>query len=205
MTTLITEDDKKRIADAIANAEHKTSGEIFCVIARRSGSYRLVPVAWAAAVALFVPLPLIEFTEASAEAIYMLQLSAFIGVSLLLSHPKLRVRAVPKLARIERAQRAAMRQFMAHGLQDTKARTGVLIFVSLAERYAAIIADEGINVKVDQSVWDGAMAELITAIKEKKAADGLLAAIERCGKVLAEHFPPGAMNKNEIPNRLVEI
>lgn len=202
---LISDTDKKRVTDAIAAAEQKTSGEIFCVIARRSGSYRLVPVAWAAAVALFVPLPLIEFTETSAEAIYMIQLLAFILTSLILSHPKVRVRAVPKLARIERAQRAAMRQFLAQGLQNTKARTGILIFVSVAERYAAIIADEGINAKVGQDVWDGAMADLISAIKDGHAADGLVAAIERCGAVLAQHFPPGAMNHDEIPNRLVEI
>lgn len=203
--TLVSENEKQRIAEAIRVAEQKTCGEIFCVVARGSGSYRLVPVAWAAAVALFVPLPLIEFTEASVEAIYMIQLCAFIGVSLILSHPKLRARAVPKLARIERAQRAAMQQFLAHGLQNTKERTGVLIFVSAAERYAAIIADEGINAKVDQSVWDGAMADLITAIKEKHAADGLVAAIERCGTVLAQHFPPRPGDKNEIPNKLVEI
>jgi putative membrane protein len=203
--TLVSDTDKQRIADAIRAAEQKTSGEIFCVIARHSGSYRLVPVAWAAAVALFVPLPLIEFTEASVEAIYMIQLSAFIAVSLILAHPKMRVRAVPKLARLERAQRAAMRQFLAQGMQNTKDRTGVLIFVSVAERYAAIIADEGINAKVDQSVWDGAMADLITAIKEKRAADGLAAAVERCGAVLAEHFPAKPGDKNEIPNKLVEI
>jgi putative membrane protein len=203
--TLVSDSEKLRIADAIRAAERKTSGEIFCVIARGSGSYRLVPVAWAAAVALFVPLPLIEFTESSVEAIYMIQLSAFIAVSLILAHPKLRVLAVPKLARVERAQRAAMRQFLAQGLQNTKDRTGVLIFVSVAERYAAIIADEGINAKVEQNVWDGAMADLISAIKEKRAADGLLAAIERCGAVLAQHFPAKSGDKNEIPDKVVEI
>lgn len=202
---LMADNDKQRVADAIRAAEQKTSGEIFCVVARRVGSYRLVPVAWAAAVALFVPLPLIEFTEASVEAIYMIQLCTFIAISLILSHPKLRVRAVPKLARFERAERAAMRQFLAHGLQNTKDRTGVLIFVSVAERYAAIIADEGINAKVEQGVWDAAMADLVTAIREKRAADGLVAAVERCGAVLAQHFPAKPGDKNEIPNRLVEI
>jgi putative membrane protein len=202
---LVSDSDRQRISDAIRIAEQTTSGEIFCVVARNSGSYRLVPVAWAAAAALFVPIPLIEFTEASVEAIYMIQLSAFIAISLILAHPALRVRAVPKLARIERAQRSAMRQFLAQGMQNTKDRTGILIFVSVAERYAAIIADDGINAKVEQSVWDGAMADLITAIREKRAADGLIAAIERCGAVLAEHFPAKPGDKNEIPDKLVEI
>jgi putative membrane protein len=205
LVMLISQDDRKRVANAIAAAERKTSGEIFCVVAQRSGSYRLVPVAWAAGLALFVPLPLIEFTDASVEAIYMIQLSVFILTSLALSRPGIRARVVPRLTRNERAHRSAMRQFLAQGLHNTKDRTGVLIFVSVAERYAAIIADEGINAKVEQSVWDAAMADLITAIKEKRAGDGLVAAVERCGAVLAQHFPPGLNNRNEIPNKLVEI
>jgi putative membrane protein len=115
------------------------------------------------------------------------------------------MRAVPRLARYERAHRAAMRQFLAQGLQNTQARTGVLIFVSLAERYAAIIADQGINAKVDQSEWDTAMADLVAAIRDRRLADGLIAAIGRCGAILARHFPPGRANPDEIPNRVVEI
>jgi len=202
---MMSDADKKRISDAIRAAEAKTSGEIFCVVAQRSGAYRLVPVAWAAALALFVPLPLIEFTDSSVEGIYMAQLSVFIAAALLLSLPAVKMRVVPRLARYERAHRAAMRQFLAQGLHNTRARTGVLIFVSLAERYAAIIADEGINSKVEQNVWDAAMADLITAIKEKRLTDGLVAAIVRCGAVLAQHCPPGKTNPDELPNRLVEI
>ncbi len=197
--------DKERIAAAITAAERKTAGEIFCVVARRSGAYRLVPVAWAAALALIVPLPLIQFTTASVEAIYLIQLSVFIASALILAHPAIRVRVVPRLARYERAHRAAMRQFLAQGLQNTKDRTGVLIFVSVAERYAAIIADEGINAVVERGTWDAAMADLVTAMKEKRPTEGLVAAIERCGEVLAKHFPPGAINRNEIPNKLVEF
>lgn len=202
---MISEADRTRISAAIREAETKTSGEIFCVIARRCGSYRLVPVAWAAALALFVPLPLIEFTDASVEGIYLIQLCVFIVTSLVLSLPAVRMRAVPRLARYERAHRAAMRQFLAQGLQNTQARTGVLIFVALAERYAAIIADEGINAKVEQGEWDTAMADLVAAIRQRRLVDGLVAAIGRCGAILARHFPPGRANPDEIPNRVVEI
>jgi putative membrane protein len=75
----------------------------------------------------------------------------------------------------------------------------------VAERYAEIVADAGINAKVTSQVWDNAIAALIEAIKQGRAGDGFVAAIEQCGAVLAEHFPPGALNRDELPNKLVEI
>ena len=100
-----------------------------------------------------------------------------------------------------------MRQFLAQGMQKTEGRTGVLIFAAAAERYVEIIADGGISAKVTQAVWDNAVASLISAIKDGRPADGFVAAIEQCGAVLAEHFPaaPGAVNPDELPDRLVEI
>src|SRR5262249_36279471 len=91
------------------------------------------------------------------------------------------------------------------GLHHTKNRTGVLIFASVAERYAEIVADAGINEKVTPHVWDQAIAALIAGIKQGRAGDGFVAAIEQCGAVLAEHFPPGALDRDELPNKLVEI
>src|SRR5262249_25064403 len=72
---MISDVDKRRIAEAIRAAEEKTAGEIFCVIAHACGDYRLVPIAWAALVALAVPLPLIYLTARPAGVIYLLQLA----------------------------------------------------------------------------------------------------------------------------------
>jgi putative membrane protein len=80
-----------------------------------------------------------------------------------------------------------------------------LIFASVAERYAEIVADAGINSKVTPDVWDKAVAALIAGLKDGRAGDGFVAAVELCGAVLAEHFPPGALNRDELPNKLVEI
>jgi uncharacterized membrane protein len=57
---MITQSEKTRVSDAIRDAESRTAGEIFCVIARHSSDYRLVPIAWAAAIALFAPFPRTE-------------------------------------------------------------------------------------------------------------------------------------------------
>ena len=124
---------------------------------------------------------------------------------LALSLPAIRFRIVPRRAKHERAHAVAMRQFFAQGLHQTENRTGVLIFASVAERYAEIVADAGINAKVTPEVWDKAVAALIAGMRQRRPGDGFVAAIEQCGAVLAEHFPPGALNRDELPNKLVEI
>ncbi len=202
---MISQADKERVADAIRAAETKTSGEIFCVIAQRAGDYPLVPVAWAAAGALLAPAPLIYLTLWPASVIYLVQLIVFIVLAVGLSQPAIRFKVVPRRAKHDRAHRMAMRQFFAQGLHKTEQRTGVLIFAAVAERYAEIVADTGINAKVTPQVWDKAIAALIAGIKDGRPGDGFVAAVEQCGAVLAEHFPPGALNRDELPDKLVEI
>jgi putative membrane protein len=199
--------EKTRVADAIRVVEAKTSGEIHCVIAERASDYRLVPIAWAAALALLVPLPLIYFTSLSVEMIYLCQLAVFLVAALALSHSLLRFHIVPQRAKHHRAHATAMRQFWARGFHNNERRTGVLIFVSTGERYAAIIADAGIYQKVTPDVWHEALAALIAGIKRDRSTEGFIAAIEKCGSVLAQHFPvaDGAKKPDELPNRLVEI
>lgn len=202
---MISEAERNRVVEAIRAAESKTAGEIFCVITRASSGYRLVPIAWAALIALLVPLPLIYFTSWPAGLIYMTQLIVFLAAMAILSLPALRYRVVPRQAMHSRAHAEARRQFLAHGLHLTKERTGVLIFASVAEHYAEIVADAGINEKVTPKVWEDAVAAMVTAIGDGRPGDGFIAAVERCGAVLAEHFPPGTINRNELPNKLVVI
>jgi len=148
---------------------------------------------------------MIYLTHWPATVIYVVQLIVFIAAALGLSLPKIRFHIVPRRTQHERAHVQAMQQFFAQGLHRTENRTGVLIFAAVAERYAEIVADAGIDAKVTPQVWDAAIAALIAGIKQGRAGDGFIAAVEQCGAVLAEHFPPGALNRDELPNRLVEI
>jgi putative membrane protein len=202
---MLSQADNERIVAAIRTAEASTSGEIYCVIAHASGAHHLVPIAWAALLGFAVPLPLIYFTSLPAAIIYLVQLGAFIAIAAILSVPSIRYRVVPKKRLFGRAHVVAIQQFLAQGIHLTDQRTGVLIFASIAERYAEIIADRGINAKVSPDVWAGAISEMISSIKQGRAADGFIAAIARCGEVLARHFPPGELNRNELPDRVVEI
>jgi putative membrane protein len=204
---MIAEADRARVADAIRAAEAKTTGEIFCVIAQRSSRYPLVPFAWAAAFALLIPPWLILLTDESAGLIYLVQIVGFVLAAAGFFHPRLRDHLVPRPVQHERAHTTALRQFAAQGLHKTTRRTGVLIFASKAERYAEIIADDGINDRVSPEVWHAAMEALLAGIKADKPADGFVAAIAQCGAVLAEHFPrpEGEVKADELPDKLVEI
>jgi putative membrane protein len=202
---MIEESDKTRITAAIREAEAHTSGEIFCVIARHSSDYRLVPLAWAATLSLFSPLPFLALTNWSAPVVYLLQIMAFIIATVALSNEKIRFHIVPRRAKHDRAHTEAMRQFFAQGIDKTEHRTGVLIFASTAERYVEVVADAGINDRVSAVVWDDAVHALVTAIKAGRPGDGFVAAIEQCGVVLAAHFPPGALKRDELPDKLLEI
>jgi putative membrane protein len=150
-------------------------------------------------------LPFLYLTTWSAPVVYLWQIIAFLVTMFVLSQPGIRFRVVPRRARHDRAHAEAMRQFHAQGIAKTQNRTGVLIFASAAERYVEIIADAGINDKVSSDVWDSAVQALIAAVKNGRAADGFVAAIEQCGAVLAKHFPPGALKRDELPDKLLEI
>src|SRR5919202_854465 len=115
-----------------------------------------------------------------------------------------KLKAVPGTLKRHAAHQAAVEQFLARNLHVTAERTGVLIFASLAERYAEVIADEGIASKVAPAVWDEAVKALIAEAKAGRVADGILRAVGLVGEVLAAHFPPRAGDPDELPNHLVE-
>jgi len=194
-------EDHQAITAAIRAAESRTAGQIVCVLARASSDYAYVPVLWAALVALLAPWPLMFLTELSAQRIYLVQIALFIVAVVVFSWLPLRMALVPRAVKRARAHRAAIQQFFVRGLTRTQKRTGVLIFVSLAERYARIVADEGIAAKVHQTQWQDAVDALTRHMGEEHIAAGFIAAIERCSAVLAVHAPPDSA-ANELPDRL---
>jgi putative membrane protein len=193
--------DYDAVAAAIREAEVKTRGQIVCVLARSSSAYAHIPILWASALALVTPWPLIFLTQLSVERIFSLQLLVFIVAGLALSWMPLRLLLVPRPVQRARAHRAALEQFVVRGIDRTPNRCGVLIFVSLAERYARIIADEGVAQKVDEREWRAAIDALTAHMSEGRIAAGFTAAIERCGSVLAAHTPPDG-SANTLPDRL---
>jgi len=202
----ISTEDRARIAAAIRGVEGKTTGEIVCVLARTSSDATALPVLLAAFGALAFPWLLVAFTAMSVHLILLLQIATFLVLVLILCLPQVRVALMPRAARRHLAHRAAMEQFEIRGIARKKDRCGVLIFVSLAERYARIVADEGISARVPQNEWQAAIDALIVHIRNGDVASGFVAAIEACGKELATHFPRAdAAAGHELPDRIYVI
>ena len=200
-----TQEDQLAISDAITRAEQKTSGEIVVVAAMASDGYRSFPLLWAALIALAVPLPLMFATKWPVQYIYLLQIAVFLGCVVLFQLDQLRFALVPRAVKRARAHQRAVEQFLVQNMHTTKGRTGVLIYVSFAERFAEVIADEAIYRKMPPSTWEDAIGELTNHLARGTTTEGFIRAIERCGKILAKHFPPGRADHNELPNHLIVL
>ncbi|HMN71235.1 MAG TPA: TPM domain-containing protein [Rhodoblastus sp.] len=197
----IAEDDRARIAAAIHAAEQKTAGDIVCVLMRASSSYSYAPLLWASLIALLSPWALVAATQMSVVRILAAQVAIFVAVGLILMWTPLRMALVPRAVKRTRAHRAGMEQFFARGIAQTKNRMGVMIFVSLAEHYAHVVADDGIAARVDHAVWRETVDALTSEIAQGHIADGFIAAIERCGAVMAEIAPPDG-TAHTLPDRI---
>lgn len=202
----IAAEDRERVAAAVRAAEAKTSGEIFVVVARQSDSYRSLPLLWAALAALlggFLAAALDPTMAAGSLALG--QGVVFVLIALAAFAPGWRIRFVPPMVRRARAAARAREQFLAQNLHATETRTGVLLFVSLAEHHAEIIADTAIASRVPDDFWQGIVDMMTAEIAAGRLATGLVMAVEACGTALAEHFPRQPDDRNELPDKLVEI
>jgi putative membrane protein len=111
----------------------------------------------------------------------------------------------PKAIKIRRVRREAVRAFRIGIESRTRAATGVLIYLSLAEHRAELVADAAINGKVNDADWGEAMARLIGDVRDGRPGDGIAGAVEMVGALLATHFPRSQDDQNEMPDRLIEL
>ena len=146
--TLFTAEDEKRVSAAINAAEQGTAGEIVAVVTRSSSNPGYFALLWAAMVALLVPWPLIYFTWWTMQWVFGLQIIVFLALVALLNSDPCKRWVVPASVAKRWAHQRAVEQFLAQNMHTTASRTGVLIFVSVAERYAEVLADTQIDAKV---------------------------------------------------------
>ncbi|PYE87990.1 TPM domain-containing protein [Phyllobacterium leguminum] len=203
--------DRARIAETIRTAEEKTSGEIYAVLAHRSDDY-FFAAGFVAACGVIIASIIAAFLahwywfEISLPLFGLAILLAFICVILVIwLVPSIRFALVPHRIRYHRAHLNAMQQFLARNIHVTSKRTGVLLFVSLAERYAEVVADAGINAKVQQKDWNDIVSILTQHASREEVADGFVVGIEKAGKLLARYFPAKRGNPNELGDHVVEL
>ena len=216
-------EDGVRVAAAIRAAEAGTDGEISTIVAGSSDNYNDVVLHWALLFAL-LPLALsaawpqlIErgallispWQEPSLRFILTLLLVkvilAFLIARYVIGIQALRILLTPTATKHRRVRRRAIMLFRAGTEQRTLSTTGVLLYLSLAEHRAEIVADAAIHAKAPQEEWGEAMAALVSAMRDNRPGDGMAAAVERIGAVLATHFPRTGSDPNELPDRLIQL
>lgn len=221
----VSEADHDIVTAAVAAAEAQTSGEIVTVIAAQSDDYDDVALVWAS-IGAFVAMSAVALFPQFYRGLYDAltggwghELSAnqwlgtviafgvlkWIGIWLILLWRPLRLWLTPRSILAQRVRTRAVKLFRVGAEAKTIGRTGVLLFVSLAEHRADIVADQAIASKVSPDIWGDAMAALIAHVREGRPGEGMAAAVAQMGAVLAEHFPKGDDNPNELPDRLIEI
>ncbi len=200
-------EDKARITAAIRTAEKNTSGEFVAVVARASDHYVFVPLLWSAILALLFPgACLLGGLSMRWVHIYQIQLIIFILLAiLLLSVPGLHLKLVPARVKHARASRLAKAEFYTQGVQVTAHHSGVLFFVSLAERYVEIVADKGIHEKLGEAHWQGIIDRFVAHVRRGQVVDGFVDAIGACGAAMAEHYPPDPADASELSDGLIEL
>ena len=202
---LLTPQQQQQVADAVTRAEQRTDAEIVTVLAPRADDYSYIPLLWASLIALVVP-ALVHFLIGGLQiyGLLMLQWACFVFLSLIFRLPAITTRLIPPRIRHWRASNLARRQFLEQKLHHTAGRTGVLIFVSEAERYVEILVDEGISRHLDDSDWGTIVSDFVRRVALGHTAEGFITCIDACAEVLAQHIPK-TQARNQLPNRLVML
>ncbi|GAA0861707.1 hypothetical protein GCM10009115_05430 [Sphingopyxis soli] len=217
--------DHDLVTAAVAAAEDQTSGEIVTVIAAQSNDYDDVALVWASVIA-FLAMSVIGLFPEFYRGLYdrltggwgheltanqwlgtviAVGVLKWIGMWLILLWRPLRIWLTPRAILAGRVRARAIDLFKVGTEAKTLGRTGVLLYVSLREHRADIVADEAIAAKVAPEVWGDAMAALIDLVRKGKPGEGMAEAVRQMGVVLAAHFPRGSENPNELPDRLIEL
>jgi putative membrane protein len=221
----VDEADHLLVTAAVAEAERHTSGEIVTIVADISDHYEDIGMAWASAaagLALFCYMLFPDFYLGIIDRMtggweheysvreYLALLSTalalkWLGAWLILKWMPLRLALTPKIIKLARVRSRAVSMFKVGTEAKTVGRTGVLLYLSMKEHRAEIVADEEIAKLVAPEVWGDAMVALLDRVKAGKPGEGMAEAVRQMGIVLAEHFPKGSENPNELPDRLIEL
>ncbi len=222
---MLSDADHSRVSAAVSAAEAHSAGEIVTILTDRSDGYTDVALAWAA-LAAFTALTFLSVAPDFALGLYdglladwghqwtprqIFALAAAVGILMFLAvlglqlWQRLKFWLVLPSIKAARVRNRAVTCFKVGAERRTHGRTGILIYLSMREHRAEIVADAAIASLVAPEVWGEAMAAMLAELKQGRIADGMIAAVDRVGMVLAEHFPRHENDVNELPDRLIEL
>ena len=208
----LTDDERKQVENAVKAAEKRTAGEIVVMIISSSYQYPLANVIGASTVALPLALLLTPLTGSwlwiGSQNMWLFL--GFLTFFFIIFHELVKRTAWLKRLFIsqreidDEVEEAAVTQFFDQGLYRTRDETGVLVLISVFEHRVWMLADRGINAKVQQNQWDDIVTMITAGIKQQRAADAICAAVEKIGALLEAHFPIKPNDSNELNNLIIK-
>jgi putative membrane protein len=203
--TFFSAEEQERIRQAVIDAERRTAGEIVPMLVTASGRYAEVEITGLVIGLLIGTLAELilhdPWVSIHSQLLWPLvgAMLGFIACSL----PPIKRWMLSKDQVAEAVHLRSLAAFTAHGLHYTREHTGILILASLLEHRVEVLADKGINEKVPAGTWDEVVQILSNGLKSGYAFDAFCKAIERCGEILAQHFPRPPDDQDELANKLV--
>lgn len=214
-TKFLTEEEKREVETCVKEVEKNTSGEIVPMVVSASYHYPMSNMIGALIFGLLIAIVVtllfsIRKSWGGVTALDLWLFPAVFAVCFLLFHEL--VKRISWLKRIfitkaeinEEVEEAALTSFYRNGLNNTRDRTGILIFISVFEHRAFVLADEGINAKVDTEVWQEIVDTVVQGIRQRRQAEEICRAIRRCGDLILKAFPIKADDTDELDNLIVE-
>lgn len=204
----LSDEERERIQNAVKEAEENTSGEIVPMVVSSSYDYPLADVLGGAAISLPLALLVSPFVGhwfwVGGQNMWIF-LGLFIAFFFLFHQV---VRHTLWLKRVfispkeieEEVKEAAVVSFFREGLYQTREETGVLIFISVFEHRVWILADRGIDQKVEKGKWDQIVRGITAGIKQGRQADAICEAVRQTGDLLRSHFPGKPEDRDELKN-----
>jgi putative membrane protein len=186
----LTKLQQEKLSAVLSAAEQRTSARLAVTVVHTSDKYPLYPILYGALAgmavlgALALLLPWLDLRMG-----FYIAAGSFVAVSLLFEWMWLRLKFIPKHAKHWESWELAHRSFAARILAQNDRKTGILLFVSMGERYVEVVTDRDVDRHVPQSVWDAIIKDFTTAAKKSRAGDGLIAAVEAATRVLEQHYP----------------
>lgn len=204
--TFLSKEEQDQLVKCVKDVELETSGEIVPVIASSSYDYPRASHLGGLLLGILAAICIAMLLDREDMWVFLaLFLGSYVLFSRLLAAiPELKMPFITKREMHEEVEEAALTNFFVHGLHRTRDLTGIIIYVSVYERSVQILADKGINDKVDPKVWDDVVAEITKGIKAGRSGEALCNGVKRCGQIITEHFPVKSDDTDELPNLIID-
>ena len=197
--------ERLQIEARIAEAEKRTSGEIVVMVVPSSYHYPLASMIGSTLLAVLfgIAVALLFEKESMWFFLEVFALSFIVFHEVIKRTPLLKRLFVTASDMKEEVEEAAINSFYHKDINQTVDHTGILIYISLFEHNVRVVADKGINAKVDRELWQEIVGIIIRGIKSKGQATAIGAAVDRCAEILAAHFPLKSDDRNELGNEVI--